>query len=208
MKPNNYFWVIFYLSKDCFCDKVKYVCVQKGTFLAIFFFNTPMCGLMFWENTSIVTTLWSYCQGTFCFASVEMVFLWPVRISWQSWIKMFWPEPNLGNCIFFSLINSIVSIRKELFLPAQNTVSVEEDGFEMFSRWRWGFVLNSRSLPCNQSFEMADPVFEGQCVGIKELHTIESDIQKVQKMRKGFVLSSSYGWSLTEVKYVVQAHYG
>lgn len=40
---------------------------------------------------------------------------------------------------------------------------------------------------------MADPVFEGQYVGIKELYTIESDIQKVQKMRKGFVLSSSYG---------------
>ena len=112
------------------------ICVQKGIFFfgGNFVLNAPMCGLMSWENTSIVTPLWSYCQGTFCFATVEMAFLWPVRISWQSWIKMFLPVLNLGNCIYFSLINSIVSIRKELFLPAQNTVSVQKDGFEMLSR--------------------------------------------------------------------------
>lgn len=100
----------------------------------------------------------TFAKEHFALLSVETAFLWPLRISWQFWIKMSLPEPNLGNCIFFSLINSIVSIRKERFLPTQKTVSVQEDGFEMLSQWRQGFGLSSPSIPHSQIFKMADPV--------------------------------------------------
>lgn len=40
---------------------------------------------------------------------------------------------------------------------------------------------------------MVDSVCEGQYVGMKGLYTVESDIQKVQKKWKGFVLLLSYG---------------
>lgn len=53
---------------------------------------------------------------------------------------------------------------------------------------------------------MADPVFEGQYVGIKGLCRVRSDAERVQRKLKGFFLFLCYEWRLTKVKYLVQGH--